>query len=222
MSFPVCLLSLWNITNCFTMLWNLTTQYLTINAVIVRTLQDDTQDSANWDSVFIICLCRCLWFSILWKSPLFCPVPILIPASVISQHVCGVRVCVCVLTDVSRALGDVQVGASTPRSPLEILLTAATVRPSGVVFALAAQLVFVIHTAVGVKVALAPVKEGEGWGGVESKKDNHINMSEFSGAVWKTGSSYFVGQCGWRAACPWHWNTVRTAKNSCFFNFKRS
>lgn len=74
-------------------------------------------------------------------------------------------VCVCILTDISRALGDGQVGASTPCSPLVILLTAATVRPSGVVFTLAAQLLFVIHTAVGVKVALAPVKGGEGWSG---------------------------------------------------------
>lgn len=81
----------------------------------------------------------------------------------ITQHVCGVYVCVCVLTDISCALGDGQVGASTPRSPLVIPLTASAVRPSGVVFTLAAQLLFVIHTAVGVKVALAPVKEREGW-----------------------------------------------------------
>lgn len=67
----------------------------------------------------------------------------------------------CVLTDISRAFGDGQVGASAPRSPLVIPLTAATVRPGGVVFTLAAQLLFVIHTAVGVKVALAPVIEGE-------------------------------------------------------------
>lgn len=69
---------------------------------------------------------------------------------------------VCVLTDISCALGDGQVGASTPRSPLVIPLTAATVRPSGVVFTLTAQLLFFIHTAVGMKVALAPVKEERG------------------------------------------------------------
>lgn len=73
--------------------------------------------------------------------------------------------CVCVLTGISCALGDGQVGASTPRSPLVALLTAATVGPGGVVFTLAAQLLFVIHAAVGVKVALAPVQEGEGWEG---------------------------------------------------------
>lgn len=69
----------------------------------------------------------------------------------------------CVLTDIGRALGDGQVGASAPRSPLVIPLTAATVRPGGVVFTLAAQLLFVIHTDVGMKVALAPVREREGW-----------------------------------------------------------
>lgn len=68
-------------------------------------------------------------------------------------------ICVCVLTDISRALRDGQIGASTPRSALVIPLTAATVRPSGVVFTLAAQLLFVIHTAVGMKVALAPVRK---------------------------------------------------------------
>lgn len=85
-----------------------------------------------------------------------------------------VCVCVCSLTDISRALGDGQVGASTPCSPQVVLLTAATVWPGSVVFTLAAQLLFVKHTAVGMKVALAPVKEGEGWlgdggwqGGVE-------------------------------------------------------
>lgn len=97
-------------------------------------------------------------------------------------------VCVCVLTGISRALGDGQVGAGAPCPPLVIPLTAAAVGPSGVVFTLAAQLlfVFVIHTAVGMKVALAPVKEGRkeggrGEGGGELKEDNHINMREFSG-----------------------------------------
>lgn len=52
-------------------------------------------------------------------------------------------------------------------------------------FTLAAQLLFVIHTAVGVKVALAPVKEGKRcWGGVRGrevlKEDNDVNMSEYS------------------------------------------
>lgn len=79
--------------------------------------------------------------------------------------------CVCALTDISCALGDGQVGASAPRSALVVLLAAATVRPRGVVFALAAQLLFVVHAAVGVKVALAPVKRGrmgaEGVLGVE-------------------------------------------------------
>lgn len=73
----------------------------------------------------------------------------------------------CVLTDISRALGDGQVGASTPCSALVVPLTAATVGPSGVVFTLATQLLFVVHTAVGVKVALAPVMGGGGGVGVE-------------------------------------------------------
>ena len=83
----------------------------------------------------------------------------------------SVTVCACVrvLTDISRALGDGQVGTGTPSPPLVIPLTAAAVGPSGVVFTLAAQLLFVIHTAVGMKVALAPVKG-----------DNHISMSEFA------------------------------------------
>lgn len=68
-------------------------------------------------------------------------------------------VCVFVLTDISRAPGDGQVGASTPHSALVVSLTAATVGPSGVVFTLATQLLFVVNAAVGMKVALAPVKE---------------------------------------------------------------
>lgn len=42
-----------------------------------------------------------------------------------------------------------------------VYLAAAAVRPGGVVLALAAQLLFVIHTAVGVEIALAPVEETE-------------------------------------------------------------
>lgn len=87
-----------------------------------------------------------------------CPLPLI-----------SLRVCVCVrvrvLTDISRALGDGKVGASTPSSPLVVPLTAAAVGPRGVVLTLAAQLLFVIYTAVGVKVALAPVKEGQGCSG---------------------------------------------------------
>lgn len=74
------------------------------------------------------------------------------------MHLC---VFVCVLTDISRALRYRQVGTSTPRSPLVIPLTAAAVGPSGVVFTLATQLLFVVHTAVGVKVALASVMRGD-------------------------------------------------------------
>jgi len=84
----------------------------------------------------------------------------------ISPHVGGVCTCVflCafVLTDISGALGDGQVGTSTPCSSLVVPLTAAAVGPGGVVFALAAQLLFVKHAAVGMKIAPAPVKEGEG------------------------------------------------------------
>lgn len=65
-----------------------------------------------------------------------------------------------VLTDICRALGDGQVGAGTPPSPLVVPLTAAAVGPGGVVLALAAQLLFVVHAAVGVEIALAPVGEG--------------------------------------------------------------
>lgn len=74
--------------------------------------------------------------------------------------------CLClsapVLTDICGALGYGQVRASAPRSPLVVPLTAATVGPSGVVFTLTAQLLFVIYAAVGVKIALAPVKAEEG------------------------------------------------------------
>lgn len=66
-----------------------------------------------------------------------------------------------VLTDISCALGDGQVGASAPRSSLVVPLAATAVGPGGVVLTLTAQLLCVIHTAVSVKIALAPVKEGE-------------------------------------------------------------
>lgn len=67
-------------------------------------------------------------------------------------------VCVCVLTDIGGAFRYGQIGAGAPRPALVIPLTAATVGPGGVVFALTAQLLFVEHTTVGVEVALAPMR----------------------------------------------------------------
>lgn len=63
-----------------------------------------------------------------------------------------------VLTDVGGAFGDGQVGTGAPRSALVVPLAATAVGPGGVVFALAAQLLLVEHAAVGMEVALAPVK----------------------------------------------------------------
>lgn len=83
--------------------------------------------------------------------------------------------CVFLLTDISRALGNGQVGASTPRTPLVVPLTAPAVRPSGIVLTLAAQLLFVKHAAVGVKVAFAPVKEEEEVFRIGMKEDNYID-----------------------------------------------
>lgn len=68
-------------------------------------------------------------------------------------------VCVCVLTDIGGAFGYGQIGACAPCPALVIPLAAATVWPGGVVFTLAAQLLFVKHTTVGMKVALAPMKD---------------------------------------------------------------
>lgn len=137
--------------------------------VTVITLKYDTQDTANWDSTFIIRLCR---YSVTLSHNLMgnlhlCQSSFYLSARPLKYMLCHVTnpfnypacICVCVLTDISRALRDGQIGASAPRSALVIPLTAATVRPSGVVFTLAAQLLFVIHTAVGMKVALAPVRK---------------------------------------------------------------
>lgn len=65
----------------------------------------------------------------------------------------------CVLTDIGGAFRDGQVGAGAPRPALVVSLAAATVGPGGVVLTLAAQLLFVEHTTVGVKVALAPKRD---------------------------------------------------------------
>lgn len=64
------------------------------------------------------------------------------------------------LTYICRPFGYGQVGAHAPGPAVVVLLTAAAVRPSGVVLALAAQLPLVEHAAVGVQVALAPETEG--------------------------------------------------------------
>lgn len=61
-----------------------------------------------------------------------------------------------VLTDIGSTLGDGQVGAHAPGSALVVSLAACTIRPRGVVFALAPQLPFVKNTAVGMEIALAP------------------------------------------------------------------
>lgn len=88
------------------------------------------------------------------------------------------------LTDIGGALGDGQVGASAPRSPLVVPLTAATVGASGVVFTLTAQLLFVVHTAVGMKVAFAPVRKKRGQPHQRGTDTLH------------TDSFYLFGQCG--------------------------
>lgn len=90
--------------------------------------------------------------------------------------------CVGVLTYIRSAFRDGQVGAGTPRSALVVPLTAATIGPGGVVLTLAAQLLFVKHAAVGVKVALAPVKNGVcvcvgGWVGKRDRGGVENDMS---------------------------------------------
>lgn len=93
------------------------------------------------------------------------------------KHVCAYA---CLLTYVSRAFGDRKVRAGAPRSALVTPLAAATVGPRGVVLALAAQLLFVKYAAVGVKVALAPVREGNNTGNVKAR-----NVNEHEGISWR-------------------------------------
>jgi len=71
-----------------------------------------------------------------------------------------------ILTYIGGAFGYWQVGADAPGPALVMSLTAAAVGPRGVVLTLTAQPALVVHTGVGVEVALAPKMDG--WaGGVE-------------------------------------------------------
>lgn len=64
-----------------------------------------------------------------------------------------------ILTYICCSFGYREVGAHTPGSSVVVPLTAAAVRPCGVVFTLTAQLPLVKHTAVGMQVTLAPETE---------------------------------------------------------------
>ena len=68
-----------------------------------------------------------------------------------------VRVCACLLTYISCALRNGEIGTGAPGTALVVPLAAAAVRACGVVLTRAAQLVLVHHTHIGVEVALATV-----------------------------------------------------------------
>ena len=114
------------------------------------------------------------------------------------------------LTDIGGAFRYGQIGAGAPRPALVIPLAAATVRPGGVVFTLAAQLLFVEHTTVGMKVALAPMKD-------RGKEEQAVHTREYFYAEGKYSSFSVVD----------NW-TVRGASSRCgmemktftFFDFK--
>lgn len=61
-----------------------------------------------------------------------------------------------VRTGIGRAVGQGQVGASSPGARAEVLLALATVRTCGVVFTLTLQAALTHSAQVGMQVALAP------------------------------------------------------------------
>lgn len=65
-----------------------------------------------------------------------------------------------ILTYIGGAFGYWQVGANAPGPAVVMSLTAAAVGPRGVVLTLTAQPALVVHTGVGVEVALAPKMDG--------------------------------------------------------------
>lgn len=103
---------------------------------------------------------------------------------------------VCLLTDIGGAFRYGQIGASAPCPALVIPLAAATVGPGGVVFTLAAQLLFVEHTTIGMKVALAPMKD-------RGKEEQVVHMREYYPAedikIPKTQQLFCDSQCD----CQW-------------------
>lgn len=72
-------------------------------------------------------------------------------------------------TGIGRAVGQRQVGASSPGACAEVLLALATVRARGVVFTLTLQAALTHSAQVGMQVALTP-EETRGWEGSASSR----------------------------------------------------
>lgn len=80
-------------------------------------------------------------------------------------------------TGIGRAMGQRQVGASSPGPCTEVLLALATVGARGVVFTLALQTALAHCAQVGVQVAFAP-EETRGWGWSASSRVGHLASGE--------------------------------------------